>query len=157
MRHLSPIVAAVALLMNVGCVRTATNEATGGVDLDIESPTKQGEDWHGRVLGKGSWTGLAGDVQALVVEGNTAVTVSVSGATPGSAVPWHIHEGTCETGGEIIGDHNAYMPLVIGSDGRGTGNAQISVALDEAKDYFVSMHASATDMATIVACGDLDD
>ena len=31
----------------VGCVRTHANEATGEVDVDIESPTKKGEDWNG--------------------------------------------------------------------------------------------------------------
>ena len=157
MRYFTAIVGVTAMMLTTGCVRTATQEATGDVDVDIESPTKRGEDWHGKMLGKGNWSGLSGDVQALVLEGRTSVTVAITGAQPGAVLPWHIHEGTCETGGEIVGGHDSYMPMIVGSDGRGSANAQINVGLDEAKDYFVSFHASQNEMATIVACGDIDD
>lgn len=151
------IVLAVAALVAAGCVRTQTDPATGSTDLDIESPTKQGEDWDGRLTGQGIYSGVSGGTNANVVDGRTMVSVNIMGATPDAVHPWHIHEGKCGSGGPIVGDPMAYPPLRVGADGRAADNAEILVGLNEAKDYFVNVHASTTDLATIVACGDLDD
>jgi hypothetical protein len=148
-------VLAVALL-SAACVRTATNEATGEIDVDVESPTKQGEDWKGTLAGQAGYTNLSGGMQALVNAGRTSVNVTLNGSSPGARYVWHIHEGKCGTAGVIFVDEYSYPPLVIGDDGKGAVTATLQSQLDEAKDYYVDIHAPG-DMATIVACGDLDD
>ncbi|MFL5576599.1 MAG: hypothetical protein ACJ79S_11590 [Gemmatimonadaceae bacterium] len=152
-----PILLAAASLATVACVRTATNPVTGKTDVDIESPGKKGEDWTTTILGKGQYSAVRGSGKALVAEGKTTVTVSLEAATAGAVYPWHVHEGTCASGGPIVGDAAAYTPLTVGNDGRAQGNAQLAVRLDEAHKYFINVHASPSDMATTVACGDLDD
>lgn len=143
--------------LTIGCVRTATNEATGEVDLDVESPTKQGEDWSGELVGMGAYATITGKHTALVNDGKTEVRVQFSGGTPNRTHPWHIHEGTCGSGGPIVGDPGAYPPITVSDAGTAAANATLFTQLDEAKDYYVNVHESTWDLATIIACGDLDD
>jgi hypothetical protein len=140
----------------VGCVRTHANEATGAVDVDIESPTKTGEDWTGSLAARGG-SGITGSFKALVNEGKTNVSVNLANAMAGQRLPWHIHEGTCNSDMGIVGDPSAYPVIVVANDGTASVNALVGVSLDEAKDYFINVHASPTNLQTIVACGDLDD
>jgi hypothetical protein len=140
----------------VGCVRTHANEETGQVDVDIESPTKVGEDWSGSLSAQTGYT-VTGAFKAFVKDGRTNVTVNIQNATPGAQLPWHIHEGSCGNDRGIVGGAAAYRPLMVGSNGAATGSADVGVSLDEAKDYFVNVHATSTNLQTIVACGDLDD
>jgi hypothetical protein len=86
------------------------------------------------------------------------VSARVNGARPGARLPWHIHEGTCgDASPPMVGDASAYPPMVVGSDGRATAEAHLALNLNEAKNYIVNIHASPTDLGTIVSCGDLDD
>ena len=155
MRKLSLCLAA-ALALGA-CVRTATNEATGKVDVDVESPTKRGEDWKAGLKGMGGFASVVGQVKANVLEGRTQATISIEGATSGGQHPWMIHEGTCNQPGQHVGMASDYPLVSIGSDGRGTASANIMARLDEAKQYVVVVHASQSDMTTVVACGTLDD
>jgi hypothetical protein len=140
----------------VGCVRTHANEATGEVDVDIESPAKTGEDWSGSLAARGG-SGITGSFKALVNEGKTNVSVNLANAMAGQRLPWHIHEGTCDNDMGIVGSASAYPVIVVANDGTASVNALVGVSLDEAKDYFINVHASPTNLQTIVACGDLDD
>jgi hypothetical protein len=154
MRVLSiALVAGLAL----GCVKTSTNPVTGEVDMDVESPTKQGEDWSANLTGRGNGAGMTGTVRVAVLSGRSTATIQLTNAPPGALLPWHIHTGTCETGGPILGEASAYPPLNVGSDGRAQGTANVGARLNEANQYHVNVHASPTEMGTIVACGDLDD
>lgn len=141
----------------LACVRSQTNTATGDVDLDVESPTKRGETWNANLTGQAGFPTVTGTARAEVAEGRTTTTISLSGATPGGTHPWHVHEGKCGSGGAIVGDAAAYTPLSVGAQGTAQGNATVSLTLNEARDYHVNVHASPTDLATIVACGNLDD
>ena len=140
----------------VGCVRTHANEATGEVDVDIESPAKTGEDWSGSLQARGG-SGITGSFKALVNEGKTNVSVNLANAMAGQRLPWHIHQGTCDNDMGIVGDPSSYPPIVVANDGTASANTIVAVSLDEAKDYFINVHASSTNLQTIVACGDLDD
>lgn len=146
-----------AAFVVAGCVRTTPNPETGRVDVDIESPTKQGEDWDTKLRGEGSYAYLSGDSKALVSGGTTRATVNLMGSTSGARHPWHIHEGKCGSGGPIVGSPSAYPLLMVGADGRAASNATVTVALNEGRDYYVNIHLSPENMATIVACGNLDD
>lgn len=89
--------------------------------------------------------------------GTTVATVSLTGAKAGAVYPWHVHVGKCgmTPGGKVWGDASAYKPLTAGSDGTAKGTATISMAVPMSGDYYVNIHASASDMATIVSCGNL--
>ncbi len=151
------LAAVAAAALTTACVRTAVDPVTGRMDVDVESPTKQGEEWTANVAGQGAFASLTGRTVARVIAGQTTTTVNISGGVPGSRHPWHIHSGNCGTGGPIVGDPNAYPPIVIGEDGTGTATAQVMVQLNEAQRYHVNFHESAANLATIVACGQLDD
>lgn len=137
--------------------RVHTDPDTGRVDVDVQPVTQRGEVWTGTLTGQGAHTNVAGTARATVREGHTIATVTLTGGTPGHVHPWHIHEGTCGSGGPVVGSGSAYPPLQVGSEGRATGEAHLMLTLNEAKSYHVNVHASATDMGTIVACGALDD
>lgn len=139
------------------CVHVTTDPVTGRRDVDIEQPGKKGEDWTASLTGQGTYGSVTGTLTAAVLSGTTTATLTVNGATPGASHPWHIHNGTCETGGGIVGDPGAYPPIVIGDQGTGRASVQLQLQLNEAQRYHVNVHASASDMATIVACGDLSN
>lgn len=143
--------------LGIACVRTTRNPATGKTDIDIESPTKTGEDWKASLKGSMSYPNVTGASRAMVADGKTTVTVNINGASPGAVHPWHVHEGKCGSGGPIWGESYAYSPLRVGDNGHAEQSATISLQLNEAKDYYVNVHQSASDMATIIACGDLSD
>ena len=153
MRRLILTMAAFAV---VGCVRTHANEATGEVDVDVESPTKKGEDWNGSFTARGG-SGITGSFKAFVAEGKTTVTVNLANAMAGQRLPWHVHNGTCDNDMGIFGDASLYPVIVVANDGTASVNTVLNYSLDEAKDYMINVHASPTNLQTIVACGDLDD
>jgi hypothetical protein len=157
MRTLALVLAACVVAGSAGCVRVQRDPVTGNADVDVESPLKSGENWKGNITGRGTWTGASGTSTARVEGGNTLVTLVLTGLPPGGPYPWHVHDGTCE-GGPIVGDPAAYPPLTVGADGRAEANARlINLKLNEAKKYHVNVHRSPTDLATIIACGELDD
>lgn len=81
--------------------------------------------------------------------------VNIAGATPKSTHPWHVHKGTCGNDQGVVGGGSSYTPIKVGDDGKGTSSAKVSAPLDPNGSYMVNIHASATDMKTIVACGPL--
>jgi hypothetical protein len=157
MRRSAYIAIAALTTATAACVRTAVDPVTGRMDVDVESPTQQGEEWTVGLEGTGSHASFRGNARARVIAGTTTTTLQVTGGMSGARHPWHIHRGTCATGGPIVGEPSAYPPIVIGTDGSGQQSAQIQLQLNEAERYHLNVHASATDMSTIVACGDLND
>lgn len=115
------------------------------------------------------WTGslftpadLAGAMQVRgtavwLQDGNAAsrVTVTISNATPGGLHPWHIHRGRCGDNGPIVGDASAYKPLAVDDKGNASASARLNIAMPESGDYYVNVHALATNMGTIISCANL--
>jgi hypothetical protein len=158
MRTLALVLAASVLASSAGCVRVHRDPVTGNADVDVENPLKSGEDWNANITGRGQWTAASGTSAARVEGDNTLVTLVLTGLPQGGPYPWHVHEGTCETGGPIIGDPAVYPPLTVGADGRAEANARLlNLKLNEAKKYHVNVHRSPTDLPTIIACGELND
>ena len=85
----------------------------------------------------------------------TQAQVSLANAVPGGLHPWHVHRGRCGQDQGIFGPADAYKPLKVGGDGRASSKADLSVTSPKTGEYFVNVHASATNMRTIVACGNL--
>lgn len=150
---------AAAFLLSAACSRTVkveTDPGTGKVDVDVQPPN-QPEGYTGTLAAVGA-SGLGGSATGTTGNDSTHVTVNVTGGTPGATLPWHIHDGKCtDAGPPVVGDASAYPPLVIGADGTATVQAHIAVGLNEAKNYIINVHASPTNLGTIVACGDFND
>lgn len=150
---------AVALLLAAGCtkvVKVETDPKTGRTDVDVQKPGAP-EGWKGTLSAVGG-SGVTGTASGTTANDMTNVTVSITGAKAGDTLPWHIHDGKCgDASPPVVGDATAYPPLVVRADGTATGSATINVKLNEARNYIVNVHASPTNLATIVACGDFND
>jgi hypothetical protein len=150
---------AVAFLLTAACSRTVkveTDPATGRTDVDVQ-PANQPEAYTGTLSAVGG-SGIAGSATGTTANDSTHVTVNVTGGTPGATLPWHIHDGKCtDAGAPVVGEASAYPPLVIGADGTATAQAHVAVGLNEAKNYIINIHASPTNLGTILACGDFND
>ena len=158
MRTVALVLAACVTAASLGCVRVARDPATGNADIDVENPMKSGELWKATLAGRAGWTGASGTANARIEGDNTMTTLVLTGLPQGGPYPWHVHEGTCDTGGPIVGPANAYPHLTVGADGRAEASARLlGLKLNEAKKYHVNVHRSPTDLPTIVACGELDD
>jgi hypothetical protein len=115
------------------------------------------------------WTGnlftpseLAGAMQVRGTarwtrSGDNASTaeVRISNATPGGVHPWHVQQGQCGQNGAIVGDTAAYGPLKVGNDGNASGTAKLNTPVPDSGTYHVNVHASPTNLATIISCGNL--
>lgn len=150
---------AIVFLMSAACSRTVkveTDPASGKVDVDIQAPGVP-ETYSG-TLGAVGGSGVNGTASGATGSDTTHVRVSITGGAPGATLPWHVHEGKCsDAGSPIVGDAAAYPPLVVGSDGTASATASLKVDLNEAKNYIVNVHASPTNLGTIVSCGDFND
>jgi hypothetical protein len=85
----------------------------------------------------------------------TRAHVDVVNAVPGGVHPWHIHRGQCGSDQGIFGPADAYKPFRVGDNGRASSDAALPVPTPKTGDFFVNVHASARNMGTIVACGNL--
>ena len=85
----------------------------------------------------------------------TRAHVDILNAVPGSVHPWHVHRGRCGADQGIFGAPDAYPPLKVGDKGRASAEAELSVATPRTGEFFVNVHASAKNMRTSVACGNL--
>jgi hypothetical protein len=84
------------------------------------------------------------------------VEIQIAGGSASGVYPWHIHAGSCADGmGAIVGPPSQYTALGAGSDGTASLTADLPITLDASRRYHVNVHASPSDMGTIVACGDL--
>jgi hypothetical protein len=139
--------------MRTACILVMTFIFAG-----CDSSTDPGEDdvqWSTTLLAEADFPGVTGTGTAATVDGASTASVSIAGATAAAVHPWHVHAGTCADGGPIVGEATAYPPLQIGEDGANTQNATITTTLVPNSSYFINVHLSPEDLATIVACGDL--
>jgi hypothetical protein len=156
--RLARVAAMVSLsLVATACIRRQTDPVTGKTDIDIESPFKKGEDFKATIAGTPSFAGITGRATIRSVKGKTTISVTAEGLAPYAPYPWHLHDGTCETGGPVVGDASAYTPLNAGADGKAQATATIAMKLNEAQKYHVNIHRSPMDLATIIACGNVAD
>jgi hypothetical protein len=113
-------------------------------------------DWNATLRPQNN-SGVGGTAKLQTAVAASAVTVTISGAMPNAHLPWHIHSGTCATGGPIVGSASAYPPLHVAANGTATATTSIGVALNEEQKYHVNVHKSDTEMNVIISCGDLDN
>ena len=144
-------------VVSAACVRTRTDPVTGRLDVDVESPLKKGEDWSGTVAGQGTFASATGSARAAVINGQSNITVRVTGLAAGGQHPWRVYEGACGQTGPAFGDASAFGPITVSAEGVAEGTARVNAVLNEAKNYQVRLFASPSDTATIVACGTTKD
>lgn len=134
----------------------------GGHAVQLDSKAQPvGGRWNGVLSTPAS---LAGVIQ---VHGNawmqratkdsnqTLAHIEITNAAPGGRHPWHVHRGQCGTDMGILGPADAYHVLKVGGDGKAKDDATLPLPFPTAGQYFVNVHASAQNMTTIVACGNL--
>ena len=161
MRHSSvrpaAVLAALAIVSATACIRTRTDPVTGKLDVDVESPLKKGEDWRGNVTGQGSFASATGSARAAVINGQTSITVRVTGLPAYGQHPWRVYENGCGSVGPVFGDAAQYGTISVSAEGVAEGTARVAGTLNEARDYQVRLYASPSDTATVVACATLKD
>lgn len=100
-------------------------------------------------------TNVTGSAAVTPNQGGAMATVNIMGATSGDVHPWHVHTGTCASGGGVFGPASAYTPLTVTAGGSASSTASLPSTLDPAQSYHVNVHKSPTDMGTIISCGNL--
>jgi len=100
---------------------------------------------------------INGDAVVQMRDGETAftATISIRQDVPDSIRPWHVHFGTCLSGGGIVGNDAAYPRFGVGDGGFSSTAVQIRVGLDPRAPYHVNVHYSDAMFDRIIACGDL--
>jgi hypothetical protein len=85
----------------------------------------------------------------------TRVIFALSDGIANSVLPWHVHYGVCGNDQLIVGTPSNYPPLVIDQSGQLRAVALLPVELTTKSTYVVHLHASPTEMHTVVACAPL--
>lgn len=142
------------MLALVAALTACTARTTDDGDLEISPATDRIGDWNG-TLAAVSNSGVYGTARVRSAFAAAGASVAIAGAQPNATHPWHVHRGTCATGGSIVGDAGAYPPLQVGGNGEARAEATIAVGLDEEGQYHVNIHRSPSQMGQIVACGNL--
>lgn len=99
---------------------------------------------------------VRGSAKAQSVGLGTGVNISIEGVAAAAQHPWHVHTGTCASGGGIVGSMSAYPVLTANLNGTASANTSIGVALRENERYHVNVHRSPADL-TVIACGNLSN
>jgi hypothetical protein len=119
----------------------------------LAAGTWQGMKWTATLtpMGTSKVAGTA-TVAAGTAPGTTVATIMITGGTAGTAYPWHVHSGKCDSKGGPVGGGASYKPVTAGADGKGTSTATLKMATPSSGDFHVNVHAA--DMS-VIACGNL--
>ena len=151
-----------AISASVALAACATSSATPTTGTSVTPPppgtvsasTPAGASWRASLQSMNG-TSISGSATVTPAPGGSTANNNIRDAVAGAVHPWHVHVGTCSTGGGIAGPASAYSPLNVTSGGNANSSAQLPMTLDPTQSYHVNVHNSPSDMGTIVACGDL--
>lgn len=119
------------------------------------TPTTARHDLRATLSGRGNFTNARASAHAVTVAGETSVGINFAGGESGATHPWHVHTGTCGSGGGVVGSGQAYPALRPNASGNASATARLTVPLQRGQSYHVNVHRSPSDMGTIISCGDL--
>lgn len=128
--------------------------AVGAASACATVPLFEPAEWNAEVTPRAG-SDVRANVRVGTAPGQTAAAINLVGGQAGATHPWHVHRGTCATGGAIVGDPAAYPPLRPNSAGAATATALIRVQLVPGEDYHINVHQSPEALNQIIACGDL--
>lgn len=135
-------------------VACGPSTSTGSAPAPI-SASRAGTSWMATLIPVGTST-VRGTAMVHGMNDRQTAQVQITGGSPSALYPWHIHSGTCADGmTPIVGSPRLYTALGTSTDGSASLTADLPVTIDASQRYHVNVHASPTDMGTIVACGDL--
>lgn len=137
----------IVALAALGACSARQEEPEGGVSATVG-------DWSATLRAQNS-SGVNGSSSAQSALAATAARISIDGAASGAQHPWHIHRGTCGSGGSIVGAAGDYPVLTVGTAGTASATATVGAPLDENERYHVNVHQSAAQMNVIISCGEL--
>jgi hypothetical protein len=106
-------------------------------------------------LQPGSGSSISGSATVEPAGGQSKATVTLTGGSPNTTYPWHVHAGACGGNGKVVGPATAYTPIKTDAYGGGKVTVTLPFAAPDSGSYYVNVHKSATDMGTIVSCGNL--
>jgi hypothetical protein len=114
-----------------------------------------GSMWQGDIRPE-SGTSVSGTAMLMAgAGGQTAATITLTGAPASGTHPWHVHSGTCAEKGPIVGPPAAYTPIAVDANGAAKLEATLPFATPTSGSYSVNVHMSPTQMGMIVGCADL--
>jgi hypothetical protein len=132
----------------IGCGGGGGDSADDTTDDGALTATLVALPGHGPISGTANVDWIQG---AQEFTASAAISADIAGATR----PWHVHFGTCASGGDIVGPAGSYSALVVGQDGTAQSTATVAFELDRIAPYSVNVHESQTALSTIIACGNL--
>jgi hypothetical protein len=98
---------------------------------------------------------VSGTATAVPRGGDTLdVTIRIKGGTSGESLPWHLHNGGCDSSGAVLGDPARYQAIKVAADQGGEETAHVVTRLKVGVPYSVNVHRSPADMR-VIACGNL--
>jgi hypothetical protein len=81
---------------------------------------------------------------------STHFTITIRDAAPNSALPWHMHTGTCGTPGGVVG--SGYPVLTVGPGGTAEAAVTLPIAPPISGSYLVQVHGPT---GAPISCGEL--
>lgn len=124
-------------------------EQSGGARWNATLATPAALSGAMNLRGRGWWASEQGNAS------RSRAQVDIANAVPGGDHPWHVHQGQCGSNGPIVGPATSYRSLEVNGDGKATATADLPVAMPMSGQYYINVHASASNMTTIIACGNL--
>ena len=149
-----------ASLMLIAVAATSCGGGRQAVEINPNSQPV-GPRWNGTLSTPASLAGaiqIGGRSWMGADEKNSSETqayIEIANAAPGGMHPWHVHRGRCGADQGILGPADSYKPLKVDNKGRATAQARLPMELPRAGEFYVNVHASASNMGTSVACGNL--
>ncbi|MGH7663998.1 MAG: hypothetical protein ACRENI_06845 [Gemmatimonadaceae bacterium] len=100
-------------------------------------------------------SGVTGSAALRETSDRTVADISVSGASANDLLPWHVHSGSCNSTGAIVGSEAPYAFLVTTPDGAASLSIGLPANLLGGGSYYVDVHRSQSDPGPVIACGNL--
>jgi hypothetical protein len=154
--HVQTAVTVAALAAIVACNPFANRSRVGQIDPNNSAANTR---WNATLSTPGGMTGAV-DLHGTASlsargSGKSVAAIAISNAAPSGVHPWHVYEGQCGDNGAVVGSAAAYPALTVDGDGTAKAAATLPLELPTTGAYYVAVNASAANMQTVVACGNL--
>ena len=153
MKRMYVVLVAATALVGTGCAQRTMRESSGDVAMGSAANASAG--WGANLRGGEGYRDTRGTAYARPTETGTQVALTIEGGFAGSRFAWDMREGTCATPGQAIGDPNLYPYLMLGDRGMGSAIADLSIRMEQGRQYIVNLYSTAAESRTQIACAAL--